>query len=300
MKLAAIDVGSNAVRLLIEEAIKKDINSPGHYFKKISLTRIPIRLGEDVFSGGKISEEKARKMVKAMKAFRLLMEVNEVEVFRACATSAMREAINGKEVQKKVKKEAKINLELISGEEEADLIFSNLDNSNFELDKTKTYLYIDVGGGSTEVTLIKKGERVRSYSFRLGSVRLLKNKVPDFVWEDACKKIKKMVKEEKNVIAIGTGGNINRIFKESRLRFGEEIKASEITKIVNEIEGYTYEDRIRKLKLKPDRADVIVPAGKIYTTFMKAGNSKTMIVPKVGLSDGIISKLYAEHRKERV
>jgi exopolyphosphatase/guanosine-5'-triphosphate,3'-diphosphate pyrophosphatase len=293
MKLAAIDIGSNAVRLLIEEVITT--GKKGHYFKKISLTRVPIRLGADVFSNGRISDEKAKKLVKAMKAFRFLMEANDVEVFRACATSAMREAINGKEVQKQIKKDAKVSVELISGEEEANLIFSNFDNSNFELDKTKAYLYIDVGGGSTEVTLIKKGERVDSYSFRLGSVRLLKDKVPDFVWEDACKKIKRMVKEEKDVVAIGTGGNINRIFKESRHRFGEEIKATEINKIVKEIESYSYEDRIRKLRLKPDRADVIVPAGKIYTTFMKAGNSKTMIVPKVGLSDGIISKLFAEH-----
>lgn len=293
MKLAAIDIGSNAVRLLIEEAIetgKKD-----HYFRKISLTRVPIRLGEDVFTSGKISDDKAKKLVKAMKAFRFLMEVNDVEVFRACATSAMREAINGKEVQKLIKKEAKLNVELISGEEEADLIFSNFDNSNFELEENKTYLYIDVGGGSTEVTLIKHGERVDSYSFRLGSVRLLKDKVPEFVWDDAYKKIKKLVKDEKDVIAIGTGGNINRIFKECRHRFGEKIKVSEINKMVSEIEKYSYEERIRLLKLKPDRADVIVPAGKIYSTFMKAGNSKSMIVPKVGLSDGIISKLYAEN-----
>lgn len=293
MKLAAIDIGSNAVRLLIEEAIT--INKRDHYFKKISLTRVPIRLGEDVFTDGKISDDKAKKLVKAMKAFRFLMEVNDVEVFRACATSAMREAINGDDVQKLIKKDAKLNVELISGEEEADLIFSNFDNSNFELEKDKTYLYIDVGGGSTEVTLIKRGERVDSYSFRLGSVRLLKDQVPEFVWDDACKKIKKLVKDEKNVIAIGTGGNINRIFKESRHRFGETMKVSEINRLVNEIEKYSYEERIRILKLKPDRADVIVPAGKIYSTFMKAGNSKNMIVPKVGLSDGIISKLYAEN-----
>ncbi len=293
MRLAAIDIGSNAVRLLIEEAIKT--GSKEHYFKKISLTRVPIRLGEDVFSSGSISDDKAKKLVKAVKAFRFLMEANDVEVFRACATSAMREAINGKDVQKLIKKNAKLNVELISGEEEADLIFGNFDNSNFELEKTKTYLYIDVGGGSTEVTLIKRGERVDSYSFRLGSVRLLKDRVPEFVWDDAYKKIRKLVKDEKDVISIGTGGNINRIFKESRHRFGEKIKVSEINKVVSEIEAYSYEDRIRKLKLKPDRADVIVPAGKIYSTFMKAGNSKSMIVPKVGLSDGIISKLYAEH-----
>ncbi|MCB9197149.1 MAG: exopolyphosphatase [Flavobacteriales bacterium] len=293
MKLAAIDIGSNAVRLLIEEAFRLD--NKEYYFKKISLTRVPIRLGEDVFTTGTISEDKAIKLVKAMKAFRLLMEVNDVVNYRGCATSAMREALNGKEVQKLIKKESKVNLDLISGEEEADLIFGNFDNSNVELDKSKAYLYIDVGGGSTEVTLIKNGERVDSYSFRLGSVRLLKTVVPDFEWEDAIRKIKKMVKDEKDVIAIGTGGNINTIYKESRHSFGETIKLSEITKIVEHIESFDYETRIRKLKLKPDRADVIVPAGKIYTTFMRAGNSKMMIVPKVGLSDGIISKMYSEY-----
>lgn len=295
MKLAAIDIGSNAVRLLIEEAFETPKKTT--YFKKISLTRVPIRLGEDVFTTGEISQNKAKKLVKVMKAFRLLMEANDVENFRGCATSAMREASNCKEVKALIKKGSKVNLDIISGNEEADLLFSNFASSDFDFDKKQTYLYIDVGGGSTEVTLIKRNERVQSHSFKLGSVRLLKTDISISEWKAAYKVIRDMIQDEKDVIAIGTGGNINRIYKESPHSFGAKIKLREIKKIVRHIEGYSYEDRIRKLKLKPDRADVIVPAGKIYTTFMKAANSKEMIVPKVGLSDGIIFQLYQEMKK---
>jgi exopolyphosphatase/guanosine-5'-triphosphate,3'-diphosphate pyrophosphatase len=292
MKLAAIDIGSNAVRLLIEEAFESTTDTT--YFKKISLTRVPIRLGEDVFTTGEISENKAKKLVKVMKAFRLLMEANDVENFRGCATSAMREATNGAEVRKLIKKGSKVNLDIISGDEEADLLFGNFASSDFDFKKENTYLYIDVGGGSTEVTLIKKNERVHSHSFKLGSVRLLKTDISISEWKAAYQVIRDMVQDEKDVIAIGTGGNINRIYKESPHSFGEKIKLREIKKIVRHIESFSYEERIRKLKLKPDRADVIVPAGKIYTTFMKAANSKEMMVPKVGLSDGIIYKMYQE------
>ncbi len=288
MKLAAIDIGSNAVRLLIQESQELDDGSV--YFRKISLTRVPIRLGEDVFTDGKITNDKAKKLVKVMKAFRLLMEANEVEMFRGCATSAMREAENGETVRELIKRKANIKIELIQGEEEAELIFNHFTSSGF--DKKHTYLYIDVGGGSTEVTLIKKGKRVKSYSFKLGTVRILKKKEGKTEWNDAINKIEKMIDGETDVIAIGTGGNINRIFKESSCKRGERIKRTEIKSILKEIESYTYEDRIKKLKLKPDRADVIVPAGKIYSSFMKAGNSKEMIVPKVGLSDGVILKMY--------
>ncbi len=291
MILAAIDIGSNALRLLIEEAFVEDGEI---HFKKIALTRVPLRLGHDVFTSGTISQTKAEKLVKVMKAFRLLMEVNDVEKFRGCATSAMREASNGNEVRALIKKEAKVNIELITGEEEADLIFGNFKSTDFEIDKDKTYLYIDVGGGSTEVTLIKKNQRIQSYSFNLGSVRLLTQPVSEAVWADACKKISDMVNGEKDVIAIGTGGNINRIYKESVHSFGENIKLTEIKKIIAFIEQFSYNDRIKKLKLKPDRADVIVPAGRIYTTFMKAANSKEMMVPKVGLADGIIYKMFED------
>ncbi len=290
MILAAIDIGSNALRLLIEEVVVTGKDK--QYFRKISLTRVPLRLGEDVFGKGEISENKSKKLVKALKAFRYLMEVNDVEHFRACATSAMREAKNGKDIIKLIKKKADIDLEIIKGSEEANIIFANFHTA--KLSPTQGYLYIDVGGGSTEVSLIKNNIRIKSKSFPLGTVRILKGKVKDSVWVDALKWIDALNINE-DIIAIGTGGNINRIYKESVHSFGEKITYNEIESIVKHISTYSFEDRIKKLKLKPDRADVIIPAGKIYLTFMKHVNAKSMIVPKVGLADGIIYQLYSKN-----
>ena len=292
MILAAIDIGSNAVRLLIEEAV--DTGEEKIYFRKISLTRVPLRLGEDVFGKGYISQDKAKKLIKTLKAFRYLMDVNDVSHFRACATSAMREAKNGREIAQQIAQKANIYLEIISGSEEADIIFTNFHTANLKPDQY--YIYIDVGGGSTEVSLIKNNKKINSKSFKLGTVRMLQNKVNDEVWEKA----KKWVDDlniKGNVIAIGTGGNINRIYKESVHSFGETIEYDEIKSIVDTIAQYSYEDRVKKLKLKPDRADVIIPAGKIYLFFMKEAGAKKMIVPKVGLADGIIYNLYQEYRE---
>ncbi len=292
MILAAIDIGSNAVRLLIEEAV--DTGEEKIYFRKISLTRVPLRLGEDVFGKGYISQDKAKKLIKTLKAFRYLMDVNDVSHFRACATSAMREAKNGREIAQQIAQKANIYLEIISGSEEADIIFTNFHTANLKPDQY--YIYIDVGGGSTEVSLIKNNKKINSKSFKLGTVRMLQNKVNDEVWEKA----KKWVDDlniKGNVIAIGTGGNINRIYKESVHSFGETIAYDEIKSIVDTIAQYSYEDRVKKLKLKPDRADVIIPAGKIYLFFMKEAGAKKMIVPKVGLADGIIYNLYQEYRE---
>jgi exopolyphosphatase/guanosine-5'-triphosphate,3'-diphosphate pyrophosphatase len=290
MKFAAIDIGSNALRLLIQES--RVTKRGEHYFRKIGLTRVPLRLGAEVFSKGVISDKNAGKLVKVLSAFRLLMEVNDVKHYRGCATSAMREAENGDAIIKQIKDVANIDIELISGEEEANLIIGNFKSSN--IDKSKVYLYIDVGGGSTEVSLIKDSERVKSYSFNLGTVRLLKNKVDKSVWNDAKAKVSEMIGKEKDIISIGTGGNINTIYKESIHSFGTPIQYSEIKKIVKHIDEHSFEERITKLRLKPDRADVIIPAGRIYTTIMKAANSQSMIVPKVGLSDGMITKMHAD------
>ncbi len=292
MILAAIDIGSNAVRLLIEEAV--DTGEEKIYFRKISLTRVPLRLGEDVFGKGYISQDKAKKLVKTLKAFRYLMEVNDVSHFRACATSAMREAKNGREIAQQIAQKANIYLEIISGSEEADIIFTNFHTANLQPDQY--YIYIDVGGGSTEVSLIRNNKKINSKSFKLGTVRMLQNKVSDDVWEKAKQWIDDLgIKGE--VIAIGTGGNINRIYKESVHSFGETIEYDEIKSIVNKIAQYSYEDRVKKLKLKPDRADVIIPAGKIYLFFMKEAGAEKMIVPKVGLADGIVYNLYQEYKK---
>jgi exopolyphosphatase/guanosine-5'-triphosphate,3'-diphosphate pyrophosphatase len=287
LKLAAIDIGSNAVRLLIEELVV--INDGENFFRKISLTRVPIRLGEDVFGNGKITDEKAERLVKTIEAFKLLMQVNGVSHYRACATSAMREAKNGNAITKYIKDKVDVKIEIIDGFEEAELIFENFKHS--KLSSNQAFLYIDVGGGSTEVSLIKNKVRVKSKSFKLGTVRLLQGKAPKTVWDDVEKWLKDLkIKEE--VIAIGTGGNINRIFKESSHRVGEKITYSEIKSIVENISKHSYEERINKLNLKPDRADVIIPAGKIYLMIMKTANIVEMIVPKVGLADGVIFNLY--------
>lgn len=290
MILAAIDIGSNAVRLLIEEVEVTGENE--QYFRKISLTRVPLRLGEDVFGEGKISLDKSNKLVKTLKAFRYLMEVNEVQHFRACATSAMREAENGDAIRKLIQKEANIDLEIIRGSDEAELILANFNTAN--LSPTQTYLYIDVGGGSTEVSLLKNKKKINSKSFQLGTVRLLQGTASESIWEEAKGWVENLELNE-SVIAIGTGGNINRLYKESIHSFGEKIKYEEIDAIVKHIASYSYEERIKKLKLKPDRADVIIPAGKIYLSFMKHVNAIEMIVPKVGLADGIIYNLFKIH-----
>lgn len=290
MIFAAIDIGSNAVRLLIEEVVITGENQ--QYFRKISLTRVPLRLGEDVFGHEKISSDKSKKLIKTLKAFRYLMEVNDVEHFRACATSAMREAKNGKEIRKLIKDKANIDLEIIRGHDEAELILANFNTAN--LSPTQTYLYIDVGGGSTEVSLLKNNIKIQSKSFKLGTVRLLQGKASTTIWDEAKDWIKDLNLKE-DVIAIGTGGNINRIYKESVHSFGEKIKYEEIDAIVKHIGSYSFEERIKKLKLKPDRADVIIPAGKIYLSFMEHANASEMIVPKVGLADGIIYNLFQQH-----
>ncbi len=288
MKLAAIDIGSNAVRLLIVEAVI--IEGGENFFRKISLTRVPIRLGEDVFDSEKVTKDKVGRLIKTMKAFKHLMDVNDVKHYRACATSAMREAKNGKAIKKLIKRKANIKLEIIDGTKEAALIFEHF--KQVDLPKDKLFLYIDVGGGSTEVSLIKNKEKVKSKSFKLGTVRLLKGKVNPNLWDDLRIWLEALPIGNEKVIGIGTGGNINRIFKESNKRFGEQISIYEIETILKHIQSYSYEDRINKLRLKPDRADVIIPAGKIYTTILNTLNIEEVIVPKVGLADGVIFNLY--------
>lgn len=289
MKFAAIDIGSNAVRLLIEEVF---IEEDKYHIEKVSFTRVPLRLGDDVFKTGKISNKKGEQLVKAMKAFWYLMDVQGIEIFRACATSAMREAENQKQIVKKIKREANVKIEVIEGEEEAKLIFSNFFAQN--VDPKGNYLYIDVGGGSTECTLIKKGKPITSKSFKIGTVRMLSGKVSKKDWVEARSWVSKLMKQEEKVTAIGTGGNINRIHKEAGKKYYETIHRDEIENTWEYISSFTMEQRITKLRLKPDRADVIIPAAEIYFNFMKFAGVKKMMVPKVGLSDGIILKLFRD------
>ncbi|NNE56436.1 MAG: exopolyphosphatase [Flavobacteriales bacterium] len=293
MKFAAIDIGSNAVRLLVEEVF---LENDDYHIEKVSFTRVPIRLGSDVFEDGKISEFKSNQLLKTMTAFSHLMDVHQVHGYRACATSAMREAENNTDVIEAVKEKAGIDIEVIDGEQEAELIFANFFTS--KVDPDGDYLYIDVGGGSTECTLIKGGDRVTSKSFKIGTVRMLKGKVSKKDWVAARSWIQDLVEKEDNLVAIGTGGNINRIFKEAGKKYYETISDEQIEYIYDYIKSFSYDQRITKLRLKPDRADVIIPAAEIYYNFMRFADIKEMIVPKVGLSDGIILQQFREWQEK--
>lgn len=290
MNFAAIDIGSNAIRLLIGTVIETE-DTP--FVKKISLTRVPIRLGADVFTKGRISERNKIRLAKALFGFKNLIEAFEVEHYRICATSAMRDAMNNKEVMAYVEGMSGLKIEVISGAEEAELIFSTFFSQKF--DENKEYLYVDVGGGSTEVTLIQNNQPVRSKSFNLGTVRILNNKAKDDEWDALKKWLKKIRKGHKELKAIGTGGNINKIIKMTAPNREYEISYEQLAEFKEFIEGYTYEERMEKLGLKPDRADVIVPATHLYTMVMKEVGIKRMYVPRTGLADGVIYQLFNQH-----
>lgn len=289
----AIDIGSNAGRLLIGNVVESD---KGVKVKKILLTRVPLRLGEDVFTDKKISKERLKKLIKTIKAYRNLMDVYDVTSYKAVATSAMREAENRKEVIKEVKNETGIELDIIDGETEAEIIFSNFFTQ--KLDKTKNYLYIDVGGGSTEISLLNKGEKMASQSFKIGTLRILKDKVADEKWIEMKNWLKSLnIKEP--ITAIGTGGNINRILKIHKTE-SNILNYAEIKKIQAYISSYTVEDRVEVLGLRPDRADVIIPATDIYLAIMKYATVNEILIPKIGLTDGLIYSLHLESVKKKV
>ncbi|HET6242948.1 MAG: ethanolamine ammonia-lyase reactivating factor EutA [Bacteroidetes bacterium] len=294
MVFAAIDIGSNAVRLLFCNVYEKE---PAPIIKKSSLIRVPIRLGEDVFKNGLISDEKADRLVLAMQAFKKLMLVYNVVTFRACATSAMREAVNGPQVVKRIKKEAEIDIEIIKGDVEAEIIFSTHLSDKFN-DK-KSYLYIDVGGGSSEITLFSKNKKTASRSFNIGTIRMLQQKDNKDEFNRMKKWIKVHTKDIKNTIAIGTGGNINKL---SKLANKKDIKNISIEKLM-ELDAYlnkfTYQERIETLGLNPDRADVIVQATAIFIAIMKTAGTKKIFIPQTGLSDGIINLLYKDFQKKK-
>jgi exopolyphosphatase/guanosine-5'-triphosphate,3'-diphosphate pyrophosphatase len=290
-RYAAIDVGSNGVRLLISNVLL--IKNQPPLFRKSALVRVPIRLGADTFESGKISEKNKLRMADAMKAFHLLMEVHGVEKYRACATSAMREASNSKEIIQYVKQESEVNIEIIDGKTEAAIISST--DLYQMLDMEKDYLYIDVGGGSTEFTMIRDGQKLASKSFKIGTVRLLESK-DDFSkeWSEAEKWIIQQTKKSDEVTVIGSGGNIVRVYKMANTGIGKPISLDYIKKQYKHLKSLTYEQRIVEEGLNPDRADVIIPALEIYISAMKWSNAKKVIVPKFGLADGIIKTLYAE------
>lgn len=291
MIYGAIDIGSNAGRLLIGNVVEK---TKGIAVKKILLTRVPLRLGEDVFTEKRISRERVKKLVKTLKAYRNLMDVYDVTSYRAVATSAMREADNRKEILKEVKAETGIDLEIIDGDTEAEIIFSTFFTQ--KLEKDRNYLYIDVGGGSTEVSLLRNGEKIASKSFKIGTIRILKNKVTDDKWIEMKDWMRELEVPGNNIMAIGTGGNINRILKINK-GISNIISYADIKKIQAFIASYTLEDRINTLGLRPDRADVILPASDIYLAIMKYVGASQILVPKIGLTDGLIYSQYKADKK---
>ncbi|TXD54471.1 MULTISPECIES: Ppx/GppA phosphatase family protein [unclassified Polaribacter] len=289
-KYAAIDIGSNAIRLLISNIIVKEGKEP--QFKKSSLVRVPIRLGADAFVSGVISEENAERMVNAMDAFKLLMKVHHVEKYKACATSAMREAKNGAEIAEKILNETGVKIHIIGGKEEAAIISSQ--DLNELISGDNSYLYVDVGGGSTEFTVFSGSKIIISKSFKMGTVRLLSNKksVNKEIFENVEKWIKKNTKDLKNVSLIGSGGNINKLFKMSGRTEGKPISFIYLNAQYQFLKQMSYQERISELSLNPDRADVIIPATKIYLSAMRWSGARKIYVPKIGLSDGIIKSLY--------
>lgn len=293
MKFAAIDIGSNAVRLLFCNVYDE---AGVITYKKAELIRVPIRLGEDSFLNGKISSLKEEKLVTAMKAFKYLMDVYDAVDYRACATSAMRDAENRYDIVDRVRKESGIKIEIIDGKTEADIIYSN--HIEEHLDKSNNYLYIDIGGGSTEITLFSKNKAIVSQSFNIGTIRMLHNQIDKEYWGYFKNWITEITKGYKPLIAIGSGGNINKLFKMSGRKLNKPITTAKLKNLYEVLESYTYEERIQTLGLNPDRADVIIPASKILLTVLKKAEIEKIIIPQIGLSDGIVHQLY-EHYKEK-
>lgn len=289
-KYGAVDIGSNAIRLLIATVVEQE--GKDTLFKKTSLVRVPIRLGADVFLEGKISESNANRMIDAMKAFRLLMKTHGIKRFRACATSAMREASNGKEIAELIERESGLTINIINGNDEAAIIAST-DLKNLIQDD-KVFLYVDVGGGSTEFTVFANGHIVASRSFKLGTVRLINDRVAESMWNEVEAWIKKETKDYQKISLIGSGGNINSIYKSSGKKIGSPLSYFYLLSYYELIKSLSYEERITELDMNPDRADVVVPATRIYLSAMKWSRAKNVYVPKIGLSDGIVRSLYNE------
>jgi exopolyphosphatase / guanosine-5'-triphosphate,3'-diphosphate pyrophosphatase len=289
VRLAAIDIGSNAARLLIAEVEQKE-GKP--QFNKLNLVRVPLRLGFDVFENGNISKHRVGMIMQTMKAYNHLLNVYEVQHLKACATSAMRDADNSDDIIRKVKLETGINIQVISGDDEAAFINENHIAEN--LDKEHSYLYIDVGGGSTELTFYAEGVMKNKKSFNIGTIRVLKNLVTESIWDEMKAYIKENVKSVLPNAAIGSGGNINKIFSLSKKKEGKPLTLELLKDYYKELSNVTLEERIRIYKLREDRADVIVPALQIYVNVMRWADIDEIYVPKIGLADGLIQTLYEE------
>ena len=287
MIIAAIDIGSNAARLLINEV---KIQNGNPEFIKLNLLRVPLRLGMDVFTMGKIGEEREKMVIDTMNIFSDLMKIYKVEHYRACATSAMRDATNGQEIIQKVREASDINIEIISGDEEATLIYEN--HVAEGLDKNFAYLYVDVGGGSTELTFYENGKMVYERSFNIGTIRLLNDLVSEDNWKEMKEEIRKNINSKKTIVAIGSGGNINKAFSMSKTKDGKPMSATYLKKIYKEINALTVDERMSKFNLRQDRADVLGHALKIYNNVMTWSEISRIFVPKISVADGLIHNIY--------
>jgi len=291
MKLAAIDIGSNAARLLISDVIIHDGGKTE--FQKLNLVRVPLRLGFEVFENRTISPEKEEMIVKTIKSYKYLIDVYEVKHIKACATSAMRDAVNSQAIINRVKEETGIEIEVITGDAEASFIYENHIAEN--LDKDHSYLYIDVGGGSTELTFFADNKLVFKRSFNIGTIRIIKQQVDEWMWDDMRDFLKRETKvHSDDMIAIGSGGNINKIFSLSKRKEGKPLHIELLKDYYKEFSSFSVPDRMRIYHLKEDRADVIVPALSIYINVMRWANIAEIFVPKIGLADGLIQHLYEE------
>ena len=293
MKLAAIDIGSNAARLLISEVISTPQQKPE--FVKLSLVRVPLRLGFDVFETGTISDAKAERFITTIKAYKHLIDVYEVAHLATAATSAMRDAVNAKEILERVKQETDIDIKVISGEEEATYIYENHFADN--LSNQESYLYIDVGGGSTELTFFSDGKLITQQSFNIGTIRLLKNQVVQDQWSQMRNFIREKLRGHHHITAIGSGGNINKIFSLSKRKEGKALNLEALRNYYREFSALSIQQRISLYHLREDRADVIVPALLIYINVMNWAEADEIFVPKIGLADGLIHMLYDKVRK---
>jgi len=288
--LAAIDIGSNAARLLITEVLPQEDGTV--QFNKKNLVRVPLRLGFDVFEKKQIGPDRMKMLLQTMQAYKYLMEAYHVHAVKACATSAMRDAENSSEIIKMVRDQTGINIEVISGDTEANLVYENHVAEN--MDKDHSYMYIDVGGGSTEISFFTNGILLYKRSFNIGTIRLLKKMVTDAEWDEMKTAIKKVTLGQKEVVAIGSGGNINKVFSLSKKKDGKSLSLELLRDYYHELEAFPLEERIARYNLREDRADVIVPALLIYINAMRWANANDIYVPKIGLADGLIHHLWEE------
>lgn len=295
INFAAIDIGSNAVRLLIKQ-LKKENGQP--VFSKILLLRVPLRLGFDVFANEKISEQKEKNMIRLMKSYSYLMKIYKVKEYRACATSAMRDAHNGPDIIKEIKKKTGINIEIIDGQEEAKMVYNN--HIEYMKDRNGNYMYVDVGGGSTEINMLAQGELVCSRSYNIGTVRILSNAVKKSEWERLKQDMAELAKSYPNINIIGSGGNINKLYRLADKKDKDQLRmqVSTLRELYDQLKSLSVEERMEQFNLKADRADVIVPAGTIFLTIADIIKAEFIYVPVIGVSDGIIDGLYARRKAD--